>query len=408
MKVIAALLISLLLLLLPGCSGEPGSGNSLTTEDYQLEAVSQDLVSANNGFAFAVFKTLNEEEKQENLFISPFSIATALTMTYNGARGTTREAMARTLGYDSLELEAINKSYLNLLSYLGGTDPKIRLNIANSLWIREGAPIKEDFIDRNQEYFQAQVEALDFSKAAAVEQINNWISQATQGKIQRMLEPPIPPDVVLYLINAIYFKGQWAGPFDPERTFDADFTTGSGEKATVKMMTRRGKAGYLEAEGYKAAKLPYGGGKMAMYCLLPDEGTEINELAAQLDAQEWDKIRREIAEMEDVLLQMPRFKVEYGIKNLNDALKALGMEEAFGGTADFSGMGEGLYISRVLHKAVIEVNEEGSEAAGATVVEMRETAALEPARFIADRPFLFIIAEEETGSILFMGKLFEL
>ena len=114
-------------------------------------------------------------------------------MTYNGARGTTREAMARTLGYDSLELEAINKSYLNLLSYLGGADPKIRLNIANSLWIREGAPIKEDFIDRNQEYFQAQVEALDFSKAAAVEQINNWISQATQGKIQRMLEPPFPP-----------------------------------------------------------------------------------------------------------------------------------------------------------------------------------------------------------------------
>ena len=313
--------------------------------------------------------------------------------------------MAETLGYDGLTLEAVNDSYKNIISYLHNADKKISLEIANSIWIREGEKIKEDFISRNMQFFNAEVDMLDFSQASAVDTINNWISGATNKKIDKMLEPPIPADVLMYLINAIYFKGEWGSRFDPKQTFDTQFTNAGGEKKTVKMMSKMEETEYLDTGEYKAVKLPYGNGKTAMYCVLPNEGTDINEFIGGMDVQEWNRIRQEVSKADDVVLQIPRFKIEYGIKELNESLIALGMEEAFSPNADFSGIRPGLFISSVLHKAVIEVNEKGSEAAGATVVVMKESAAMQPPTFIADRPFLFMISEEETGSILFMGVL---
>lgn len=405
-KLLVVLLIIAVAAGLTACTSENPDGKP--KQEYSIEMVDKDLVQANTGFAFDVLKKLNEEDEENSVFISPLSISTALSMTYNGARTTTREAMAKSLGYEGLELKALNESYQNLITYLNQIDSKVELNTGNSIWIREGEEIREDFLITNRKHFNAEAEMLDFSKDSAAERINGWISEATKGKIQKMIEPPISPQVVMYLINAIYFKGQWTEQFDPKLTNAEKFTAGTGEQQDVSMMYRKGSVEYANGSDYKAVRLPYGSGKTSMYCILPDEGVDINNFINSLDREKWELIHDAVAETDDVILKLPRFKIEYGIKNLNDTLIALGMGEAFNASADFSGIREGLFISSVLHKAVIEVNEEGSEAAAATVVVMQESAALEPITFIANRPFVFVIADDETGTILFMGKLYNI
>lgn len=408
MKKPLALLFCLLMVvgLLAGCTGAASFAG--LNADYELDKISPETVVGNSRFAFYIFKQLNSEDGEQSIFISPLSISTALTMTYAGAETTTKEAMAKTLGYTGLDDEILNESYQNLIRYLRQVDKKIELHMGNSLWVREGEDIKEDFLATNKEIFDASVTSLDFSEASAVEQINKWIANATKNKITKMLEPPIPPEVVMYLINAIYFKGDWTEQFDKKQSYEAQFHAGDGSINIVTMMSRNGKVEYGQGDDYKAVRLPYGSGRTAMYCILPPEDMAINDFIATLDMEKWQLIRESISERDNVELRLPRFELEYGIKELNDSLTALGMGEAFSEAADFSGIREGIFISRVLHKAIIEVNEEGSEAAAATVVEMQETAAVEPLTFIADRPFVFIIADDQTGTILFMGKLYEI
>lgn len=391
--------------LLAGCSGKLAQSGQNNT--FDKDKISLEVVEGNSRFAFAIFKQLNKEDGERSIFISPLSISTALTMTYQGAGTTTKEAMAKALEYAGIDDGKLNASYKNLLRYLRQLDKKIELNIGNSLWIREGEAIKEDFLAANRDIFAASVTPLDFSKQNAADQINQWISDATKKKIEKMVDSPIPSDIVMYLINAIYFKGDWAEQFDRKNTFGTQFHAGDGNTPEVMMMSRKGKVEYGQGDNFKAVRLPYGSGKTAMYCILPEEAVSINDLIAGLDADRWKVIRDSISERDEVLLRLPRFKMEYGIKNLNDSLTALGMGEAFTDAADFSGIRKGVYISRVLHKAVIEVNEEGSEAAAATMVEMQEAALVEPLTFIADRPFVFVIADDETGTILFMGKLYD-
>ena len=391
--------------LFTGCSGKLSS--SSLNSSYDRGKISQETIDGNTGFAFDIFTQLNKEDEKQSIFISPLSISTALTMTYLGAGTTTKESMAKALGYTGMNDEKLNESYRNLLRYLKQLDKKVELNISNSLWIKEGEVIKEDFLSANRNIFDASINPLDFSKENAADEINQWISNATKKKIEKMIDPPIPPNIIMYLINAIYFKGDWAEQFDTKNTFDASFLAGDGSTSEVKMMSRNGKVEFGQGDGFKAVRLPYGSGKAAMYCILPDEAVSINDFIESLDKELWKDIKDSISERDEVRLQLPRFKLEYGIKNLNDSLTALGMGEAFTDSADFSGIRDGLCISRVLHKAVIDVNEEGSEAAAVTVVEMRETAAAEPLTFIADRPFVFVIADDETGTILFMGKLYD-
>jgi serine protease inhibitor len=387
-----------------GCSGSVlPFGNST----FDRDKISTETVQGNSQFAFDIFKQLDKEDEKQNIFISPLSISTALTMTYQGAGTTTKEAMAKALGYSGIDDETLNETYKNLIRFLKQLDKKVELNISNSIWVREGESIKEDFLSVNKDIFNAPVTTLDFSKENAADQINNWISDSTKKKIEKMVDSPIPANIVMYLINAIYFKGDWAKQFDKEHSFDAQFHAGDGSTRQVMMMSRNGKVEYGQGDGFKAVRLPYGSGKISMYCILPEETVSINEFIASLDAEKWNIIKNSISEREQVQLQLPRFKLEYGIKNLNDSPTALGMGKAFTDTADFSGIREDICISRVLHKAVIEVNEEGSEAAAATVVEIRETAAVEPLAFIADRPFVFIISDDDTGTILFMGKLYD-
>lgn len=399
MKRIIGILLSVMLLAstLTACSGSIGV--------YDISKINDSVISANSEFAFDIFKKLNGEDSDTSIFISPLSISAALTMTYNGAESTTKEAMAKALRFNNIDRNTVNQGFRNLLGYLENVDKKVELNIANSIWIREGQKINEPFISNNRSNFNAEVDTLDFSKDSAAGTINKWISDATKGKIDKMLEPPISPNVIMYLINAIYFKGQWSRQFDPQKTFDGTFKTLNGSEQAARMMSRNGKVEYTKGDGYKTVRLPYGSGKTSMYCILPDEGININEFIENMSINKWNDMRKSISEVDDVVLQIPKFKLEYGIKDLNDSLKSLGMGEAFSDRADFSGIREDIRISKVLHKAVIEVNEEGSEAAAATVVEMKPTAVREPITFIADRPFIFIIADDTTGTIMFMGKL---
>ncbi|MHB1127269.1 MAG: serpin family protein [Bacillota bacterium] len=391
--------------LFAGCSSRLSpSGHNDT---FDQDKISIETVEGNSRFAFDIFRQLDKEDEDRNIFISPLSISTALTMTYQGARTTTKQAMANTLGYMGIDDGQLNESYKNLIRYLSQLDKKVELNIGNSLWVKEGEAIREEFLTANKEIFDASVTTLDFTQETAADQINQWISVATKKKIEKMIDPPIPADIVMYLINAIYFKGDWTEQFDKKNTFAAQFHAGDGSTHEVMMMSRYGKVEYGQVEDFKAVRLPYGSGKISMYSILPNEAVSINDFIADLDSDRWKIIRGSISERDQVQLRLPRFKLEYGIKNLNDSLTALGMGEAFSDIADFSGIRDGISISRVLHKAVIEVNEEGSEAAAATVVVMQESAVAEPLTFIADRPFVFIIADDDTGTILFMGKLYD-
>jgi serine protease inhibitor len=415
------LCLALAVSLLAGCNTKPAQADPNDTPANKAEQnnggqntgfdpnkISKEVVAGNTRFAFDIFKQLNQEDGGQNIFISPFSISTALTMTYQGAATSTKEAMAKTLGYSGIEDGKINDSYKNLLPYLKALDDKVKLDISNSVWVRQGEPIRDDFLTANKDIFQAAVTPLDFSQNNAADQINHWVAEATNQKIDKMVDSPIPSYVVMYLLNAIYFKGDWAVQFDPKNTVQTQFQAGNGTTDQVMMMSRKGKVAYGQGDGFQAVRLPYGSGKTAMYCILPGKEVSINDFITSMDTSRWQAIRDSITEREEVNLQLPRFKLEYGIKNLNDSLTALGMGKAFiPDQADFSGIGDNLSISRVLHKAVIEVNEEGSEAAAATGVEMKLTAAAQPLSFIADRPFLFIIADDESGTILFMGKLFE-
>ncbi|NLJ96506.1 MAG: serpin family protein [Clostridiales bacterium] len=394
----------------PGGNESDIGGKDLESDDikditYDLEKLDAKLVNGSQRFAFDIFQKLSEEDSEESIFISPLSISQALTMTYNGAEGRTREEMENALGFSGISRDVVNESYMNLNNYLARIDDKIMLNIGNSIWIREGEDVNEEFIKTNEVTFSAEVETIDFSDSTAADTINSWISGATNGMIDKMISPPIPRDVLMYLINAIYFKGEWSEQFDPKLTYEDNFTTIDGTVQKANMMVRpNSSVEYTGNDEYKAVRLPYGNGKTSMYIILPEEGSEINEFISEMTLSKWSGIKKTVSETEDIVFRIPKFKLEYGIKELNDSLKALGMEEAFA-SADLSGIRDDIFISSVIHKAVIEVNEEGSEAAAVTVVETKCTALAEPLTFIVNRPFMFIINDDVTDTILFMGKV---
>lgn len=403
MKIITIALSFLLLILLVGC-------NSGAFEDtsYDNDKIDRGISDRNSEFAFDIFKELNYEDKDENIFISPLSISTALSMTYQGARGTTKEKMAEALNYDDIDVNNLNDSYENLLKYLNNVDENIKLDINNSIWFRSGEKINEDFLNTNKNIFDAYIKDLDFSKDKSVDVINKWIDESTNGKIKKMINPPISPDTIMYLINAIYFKGEWSEKFDTKYTTESKFYTEDGLEKDIFLMSRKDGIEYGEGQDYKAVRLPYGNKKTSMYLILPDKKMSINDFINDVNLKKWKSIKESISEEDDVMLKIPKFKMEYGIKELKKSLSNLGMKEAFTESADFSGIGDDILISSVKHKAVIEVNEKGSEAAGVTVVEMNKTSMpLDPIEFIANRPFMFIIADDVHDSILFMGKYYD-
>lgn len=388
------------------------------TSKEKSKVVSQDdiekqVIEGNNEFGFNIFKELSLEDEGENVFISPLSISTALTMAYNGASGNTKEEMEKVLGHSGVDIDKVNESYKTLTKYLENVDKKVELNIGNSIWIRDGEKINKKFIDTNKDVFGAEVETLDFSKSSAVDSINEWISKSTNGMIKDMLKGPISDDVMMYLINAIYFKGDWQEPFDANSSYTDEFLNSKGEKVSCEFMRKFAsgdhKTFYGEGENFQTIKLPYDNGKVSMYVVLPEEDKNINTFVKEISSEKWNLIKNSIgSEKKDIKVTLPKFEIQYGTKELKDSLIKIGMKEAFTHNANFKGIRDEIYISNVVHQAKIEVNEKGSEAAAATIVQADGAAApiiVNTKEFLANRPFVFIIEDEESGNILFMGTL---
>ena len=363
------------------------------------------LIPAYEHFGFQLLSQLVKQDGDRNLFISPLSIAIALAMTYNGARGTTKQAIAQVLGFGELnlqEIQVINAANQSLFSMGDHLDAQIRLDFANSLWLSRGISLHDDFVQRLQDFFQSEVAILDFSDPDAAATINRWVAEKTQGKIQNLVTPDLIQTAILLLINAIYFKGRWTKQFNKARTAKRPFHAPTG-RCKHPMMSQSGRYRYCETELFQAVSLPYGEGYVSLYVFLPKPSSSLAEFQIQLTSANWQRWMVQFYETKGEIA-LPRFKVEYE-QSLNDVLIGLGMGEAFSEQANFADIGAGpLTISDAIHKAVIEVNEEGAEAAAATAVVMARSAAPMPAfKLIVDRPFFHAIRDDRTGALLFMG-----
>ena len=361
------------------------------------------LAETSNGFGFELFqKVVLGEPEDQNIFISPLSVSYALGMTRNGAAGETWEAMVTVLRQAGMANDAINESYQSLTTGLTELDPTVQFNIANSIWYRLGKPIVPEFIQTSQSYFDALVREMDWNMAGAADTINAWIEENTNGKIKEMIKPPISGDIAMMLINAIYFKGSWTHEFDPDSTFDGTFHLEDGTEEPCRMMVHNDTVPYYQNDLFHAVDLPYGDEKFSMMILLPNYGVTTGTVLHALTEENWETWLGSFQEM-DLPITLPKFKFEYKI-SLKDILVDMGMGIAFLPSADFSNMfADGVgWIDKVEHKTFVQVDEEGTEAAAVTVVTMVDSAM---PGFYANKPFLFVIHEKETGTILFMGRV---
>jgi len=367
------------------------------------------VVGGNERFALDLYARLRTEQSG-NLFFSPSSISTALAMTYAGARGDTESEMAKVLHF-TLSQDKLHPGFASLNKTLDGNGEKrgYRLHGANRLWGQQGYSFLPEFLTITRTHYDAELAEVDFARQTeqARQQINTWVEERTQGKIKDLIPPGIvTPLTCLVLTNAIYFKGDWTKPFDNKVTKDAPFQITSQQRTDVPMMQQQGDFRYWAGDGLKILELPYGRGDLSMLVLLPAETGGLPDLEARLTSENLCRWLMNVRE-QPVRVFLPRFKLTSQFR-LDDTLKAMGMLLAFG-RADFSGMTgkPDLFISAVIHKAFVDVNEEGTEAAAATAVIMKRGLAIprQPAEFRADHPFVFLIRHNRTGSILFLGRL---
>lgn len=362
------------------------------------------LVRANTAFAFDLIKQIAASQPAGNLFISPYSVSSVLQMADDGAAGGTKEEMEHIL---HLEGEtAPDEDYQHLDQVLLNGQQQVTLDLANSIWFEQGAGLKPEFLADCTNYFRSEAGAVDFSNPQSVNVINDWAVNHTQGRIKNVVQWPLDPMTRVILANAIYFKGHWAQEFDKAATKDRAFTLPDGKPKQVPMMQQHGHFNYYQGPGFQAVQLPYAGGRLQMDLFLPDTGTNIQQMLAGFDGNDWqgEILRPFLSHPGTVIL--PRFKLDYAVA-LNGPLKALGMRQAFSPDADFSAMSDQkLYLSEVEQKSYVEVNEEGTEAAAVTTGTFRATLMMEPEqpfKMILDHPFFFAITDQTTQSILFMG-----
>jgi serine protease inhibitor len=368
------------------------------------------LVAADNSFAFGLLRELAREQVGQNVFASPYSISTVLQMVASGAAGSTREDMARVLGTTGWEANALNQAHKDLATALRAAEGDVVLKIANALWYSVAVELKPAFVTLNRDFYAATLDPLDFTDPRTAGIVNAWAEKNTQGRIKNIIAGPLPGDTSLLLANAIYFKGAWDRKFDAKETRDRPFHLADGGQRQVPMMQQSGRFDYRERNGCQAVRLPYQGRRLAMSIFLPEPGSSVSKLLATFDPKLWqDEFLRQVPSRQGTLI-LPRLKLDYGAE-LKSPLQAMGMKLPFSRAANFSGMSATpQYLSAVKHKSFIEVNEEGTEAAAATVAVMRPTSvqpAARPFEMLVDRPFLFVIADNQTQAILFLGVVFE-
>jgi serpin B len=370
-------------------------------------------VAASNHFAFDLYGQLRGDKEGENLFYSPTSISMALAMTSAGARGDTAKQMAGVLHWerDAAALHAGMNEWIRRLNAID-QGQTYQLRVANRLWAQQGYKFLPAFLQVTRQQYQAELGLVNFQSQteAARQAVNHWVMQQTAGKIEDLMpQGSIEPRTKLVLTNAIYFKGNWATPFKKSSTRDGDFKVSSSTKKRVPMMQMTEDCRFARLDGLKVLQLPYTEGQLAMVIVLPDEIEGLANVEEQLSPSTWKQWTGALRNA-SVSVRLPRFKMTSEFK-LNEALSELGMPLAFDeGAADFSGMNgkHDLFISAAIHKAFVDVNEEGTEAAAATGISIAPLAAIpppEPQEFHADHPFLFAIVDNRAGSVLFLGRV---
>ncbi|HNX56385.1 MAG TPA: serpin family protein [Prolixibacteraceae bacterium] len=376
---------------------------NLTTNEKSAK-----IIAADNQFGLELFRNINSAAtEQKNTMISPMSVSLALGMLYNGTNAATKTQMEAMLHKSGLTADDINQNYKELVSALASHDPKVELNIANAIFYKNIFPVKPDFVTINQNYYQAEVAGLDFSNPdKTLNTVNGWVNSKTKGKIDKIINE-VNPDDVMYILNAIYFNGQWTYSFDKGKTSKQSFTKEDNSVIQTATMQIESKFNYYSGQSFEMLEMPYGSGKFSMVVLLPKTGYKTNEIISSLSSDNLNSWFSKATESKKNVF-LPKFEFKFD-QSLISNLEALGMVDAFDPSkANLSGISEAaqLYVSEVMHKSYIKVDEKGTEAAAVTGITIGTTSAgPETNVFRADHPFVFLIREKDTNSILFIGKV---
>ena len=390
------------------------------------QADQDSLAAANTGFAFDLLKQIAGKQPDGNIFISPYSVSTVLQMVVDGAAGSTKQEMESVLylnemvgdsapGGPKQKIESVR--YLNgmaarddacksLIQSIADGQSDVTLNLANSIWFKQGVELRPEFVAGCTNYFKAETGELDFGSPRSAKIVNGWAEKNTHGQIKDIVQWPFNPLTRVILANAIYFKGHWARQFDKSATTGRAFTPPEGAQIQVPMMQQRGHFDYFQSPEFQAVRLPYVGGRLVMYLFLPANDSGIKKLLAGFDGSLWqNEVQRQFRDREGMVV-LPRFKLNYNVV-LNKPLETLGMKHAFSADADFSVISaEKLFLSEVKQKSFVEVNEEGTEAAAVTIATFHASVVMRPEspfEMVLDHPFFFVIGDKTTHSILFMG-----
>ncbi|MDP2956572.1 MAG: serpin family protein [Longimicrobiales bacterium] len=396
-----------LALFLSACGNGITEPEPITELPRALSSGERALITAGNGFAASLLRAVYAAQPDSTVFLSPLSASMALGMTLNGAQGATRDQMRSALGFGSLAMDEVNRSYHDLIDLLRSLDPEVDFRLGNALFHRKDFAMEAPFLETVRRDFDARIEGLDFADPAAVTAINRWVKESTAGRIEKIVDPPIDPLTTAFLMNAIYFKGDWTRAFDASKTMTGPFHLQDGRTTNVRFMTKEDTVGYREGDGWHAAELSYGGGAWVMDVAVPRDGrgveAVVNALGQILDpGAAWPKRTLPVA--------LPRFELEWE-RVLNADLERLGMRDAFQpGVADFTPMYRraleaGLHVKKVKQKTFLKVDEVGTEAAAVTSVEVGVTSM--PLSLRADRPFLIAIRERLSGTVLFAGLIIQ-
>lgn len=403
-----------LLGILAGCQNDEGGSSSepKPRKDIPLSRSEEQLTDESTDFAFRFFKQVNgTEQEKPNWMVSPLSASLALGMITNGAGGNTLAEMQKTLGFSNASLEEMNAYYQKLTAALLDLDNTTKLGIANSIWIKKGFEVYDSFVDVNRKMYDAQVESLDFDSPDAPDVINAWCAGKTNDCIKEVIKK-IPEDARMYLLNALYFKGTWAAKFEKSNTRQEDFANVDGSVGKVQMMNQTESFGYTDNEFFTMAEFPYGNEAFSMVVLLPAENKTLDESMEGLTYDNWKEWNNQINSSR-LEVKFPHLELDYD-KKLQKDMMDMGMVDAFNNKfADFSGISQRdrLYISLLEQYTYLKVDEEGTEAAAVTVVGVDLITSLPGGsliKFYINRPFVFMIKEKSTGTILFMGKITKL
>ena len=408
MRSVTIVMSTLAILSFSGCGRDFSPLESQTNPPARpLTLAEQNLAGSSNTFGWSLLNSVARQDGSRNTFISPLSVTMALAMAGNGAAGETETALRSTLGFGDLSRDEVNRALAGLGSLLTSLDHQVKFQIANSIWYRQSLSVDPGFITTNKTWYNATVKALDFSSPQAANAINTWARENTNGRIPKVIDR-IDPEIVMMLLNAIYFKASWTTEFDKADTRDDLFYPAEGRQSACRMMRLQSDMSYYENDLVQMVDLPYGNGQFAMTILLPR--TNIGELTSRIDQNTWEEWLRALHKQPGTLF-LPKFKLSYEVM-LNDALKSMGMAVAFDPElADFSGISRDgdLFISYVKHNSFVQVDEEGTEAAAVTTIGIGTTSVGGSGGFVmrVDRPFLAVIHDHHTQTALFIGRIFD-